>query len=284
MSCLQRTNSLEIQQRFEIIVIGHRSYWQTMERTIESLVSMNKHSIRINVGLNSPEPEMLIMLKKYRSRLNLIEVSGNNLNKVGMQRRLVNLCSAQYIISFDHDSYVVSDTWQDCLIQRIEAYENREMRYFGDFGPEREAQFLEKTGNKVGMLGLIMYDLLDVSRRGFISKCAWHDSAKKVNHGTIHESTGKELVWFCAGAFYVFLREPYNCFNYPGCNLKMLHEDVILSYYFQHHGYRLGDLVAGFEDCGIDTQNAYTALGKRVIVNAGHRTWDPATTETEDYS
>src|SRR5437588_10659598 len=103
--------------KYEIIVIGYRWFWQTLERTIDSILRTNKHQFRINVGLNSPGPEMLEMIDKYRDRLNMVEVSNLNLNKVGMQRRLVRLCSAKYIISFDDDSFVIHKDWQDFLVQ-----------------------------------------------------------------------------------------------------------------------------------------------------------------------
>src|ERR1700683_1287776 len=133
--------------KYEIIVIGYRWFWQTLERTIDSILRTNKHNLRINVGLNSPEPEMLEMLGKYRDWLDIVEGSNVNLNKVGMQRRLVRLCSAKYIISCDDDRFVIQKDWQDFLIQRIESYEKRSLRYFGDYGAEKEVKFKQMTDN-----------------------------------------------------------------------------------------------------------------------------------------
>src|SRR5207302_5600694 len=114
------------------------------------------------------------MIDKYRDRLNIVEVSNLNLNKVGMQRRLVRLCSAKYIISFDDDSFVIHKDWQDFLVQRIESYENHTLQCFGDFGQEKEAKFLQMTGNTVGILGLIFYEWLDEPKRTILAKCPWY--------------------------------------------------------------------------------------------------------------
>src|SRR5712691_4344363 len=99
--------------KFEIIIIGYRWFWQRLERTIDSILKTNKYNFKINVGLNSPERQMLVMLEKYRGGLNAVEISEVNLNKVGMQRRLVESCSAKYIVSFDDDSFVIHRDWQD---------------------------------------------------------------------------------------------------------------------------------------------------------------------------
>jgi hypothetical protein len=45
--------------KYEIIVIGYRWFWQTLERTIDSILRTSKHNLRVNVGLNSPDPENL---------------------------------------------------------------------------------------------------------------------------------------------------------------------------------------------------------------------------------
>lgn len=270
--------------KYEIIVIGYRWFWQTLERTIDSILRTNKHNLRINVGLNSPEPEMLEMLGKYRDWLDIVEVSNVNLNKVGMQRRLVRLCSAKYIISFDDDSFVIQKDWQDFLIQRIESYKNRSLRYFGDYGAEKEVKFKQMTDNTVGILGLIFYEWLDEPKKAILAKCPWYDPAYKLNHNGLNPHYKKEQIWFCAGGFYVFLREPYIQFDYPGFDYRMAYEDVILSFFYQHHGYRIGDLGGGFEDSGLDHKQQYAALGNRLIVNAGQRTFDIDTVEANEHS
>src|SRR5260221_11074742 len=81
--------------KYEIIVVGYRWFWQRLERTIDSILRTNRHHLKIHVGLNTPEPPMLAMIEKYRDRLHTVEVSKVNLNKVGMQRRLVHRCSAK---------------------------------------------------------------------------------------------------------------------------------------------------------------------------------------------
>ncbi len=273
-----------VSDKYEIIVIGYRWFWQTLERTIESLVKTNKYNFRVNVGLNSPEPEMLEMIEKYRPWLNMVEVSSRNLNKVGMQRRLVHLCSAKYVVSFDDDSFAIHRDWQDFLIQRVESYENGSLRYFGDFGEEKEAKFQEMTGNTVGILGLIFYEWLDDPKRKILAKCPWYDPANKLNHSGFNSYYQKDQIWFCAGGFYAFLREPYLKFCYPGFDYKMAYEDIILSFFYQHHGYRLGDFGGAFQDSGLDAKQRYAALGNRVIVNAGQRTFDIETVETAEHS
>jgi hypothetical protein len=273
-----------VNDKFEIIIIGYRWFWQTLERTIDSILKTNKHSFRIHVGLNSPEPQMLAMIEKYRHRLHSVEVSGINLNKVGMQRRLVQRCSSKYIISFDDDSFVIHRDWQDFLIQRVESYENGALRYFGDFGEEKEMKFQRMTGNTVGILGLIFYEWLDEPKREILAKCPWYDPVNKLNHHGFNAHYNKEQLWFCAGGFYAFLREPYIKFNYPGFDYRMAYEDIILSFFYQHHGYRLGDFGGAFEDSGLDSKQRYTALGNRVIVNDGQRTFDIASVESQEHS
>ncbi|HEY6392189.1 MAG TPA: glycosyltransferase [Bryobacteraceae bacterium] len=270
--------------KFEIIVIGYRWFWQTLERTIDSILRTNKHNLRVNVGLNSPEPEMLAMLEKYRRRLNIVEVSNLNLNKVGMQRRLVHLCTAKYIISFDDDSFVIHKDWQDFLIQRIESYENKTLRYFGDFGEEKEAKFRQMTGNTVGILGLICYAWLDEPKRKILAKCPWYDPVNKLNHNGFNRQYNKEQIWYVAGGFYAFLREPYLKFDYPGFDYRMAYEDTILSFFYQHHGYRIGDFGEGFDDSGLDNKGGYAAFGNRLIVNAGQRTYDIESVESKEHS
>lgn len=270
--------------KYEIIVIGYRWFWQTLERTIDSILRTNKHNFRINVGINSPEPEMLAMLQKYRDRLAIVEVSSRNLNKVGMQRRLVHQCSAKYIISFDDDSFAIHKDWQDFLMGRIESYENRTLRYFGDFGEEKETKFQQMTDNTVGILGLIFYEWLDDPKRKILANCPWYDPANKLNHNGFNPHYNKDQIWFCAGGFYTLLREPYIKFDYPGFDYRMAYEDIILSFFYQHHGYRLGDLGGGFDDSGLDSKQRYTALGNRLIVNAGQRTFDINTVESEEHS
>lgn len=270
--------------KYDIIVIGYRWFWQRLERAIDSILKTNKHGWKIHVGLNTPEPEMLAMLEKYRDRLHRVEVSQLNLNKVGMQRCLVHQCSAKYIVSFDDDSFVIHPDWQDQLIQRIESYEDQTLRYFGDFGAEKEARFQEMTGNTVGILGLIFYEWLDEPKRGILEKCPWYDPVNKLNHHGFNPHYNKEQLWFCAGGFYTFLREPYIKFDYPGFAYKMAYEDIILSYFYQHHGYRIGDFGGGFDDSGLDSKRRYTALGNRVIVDAGQRTFDIDTVEASEHS
>ncbi len=270
--------------RFEIIIIGYRSFWQRLERAIDSLVRTNTFGLRIHVGLNAPEAEMVAMIERYRDRLASVFISPINLNKVGMQRELVHRCTATHVISFDDDSFAISDGWQAQLQQRVQAYETGALAPFGDFGPDKEARFAEMTGNTVGMLGLIFYEWLDQPKRDILAKCPWYDPATKLNHEGWNDAHQKMQVWFCAGAFYVFLREPYVRFDYPGFAYRMKYEDVILTYFYQHHGYRLGDLVGGFEESGLDSRRRYTALGTRVIVNAGQRTWDFASVEDQEHS
>jgi hypothetical protein len=270
--------------KYEIIVIGYRWFWQTLERTIDSILRTNKRSFRVTVGLNSPERDMLAMIEKYRSRLEHVEISAVNLNKVGMQRRLVHRCSAKYVVSFDDDSFVIHKDWQDFLVQRVEAYETGSLRYFGDFGEEREAKFKQMTGNTVGLLGLIFYEWLDEPKREVLARSPWYDPAHKLNHEGYNQHYQKTQIWFCAGGFYAFLREPYIRFDYPGFDYRMAYEDVILSYFYQHHGYRLGDLCGGFEDSGLDNKRRYSAFGNRLLVNAGQRTFDLATVETKEHS
>lgn len=270
--------------KFEIVVIGYRWFWQRLERTIDSILRTNKYDFKINIGLNSPEPGMLAMLERHRSRLNAVEISQVNLNKVGMQRRLVELCSAKYVVSFDDDSFVIHKDWQDFLIQRVEAYEQKTLRYFGDFGEEKEAKFKQMTDNTVGMLGLIFYEWLDEPKREILAKCPWFDPVNKLEHQGFNAHYQKDQIWFCAGAFYSFLREPYLRFDYPGFDYKMAYEDVILSYFYQHHGYRLGDFASGFTNSGLDNKKRYAAFGNRVIVNSGQRTFDLATVESKEHS
>ncbi len=269
---------------YEIIVIGYRWFWQRLERAIDSLVRTNTHALNIHVGLNSPEPEMLAVIEKYRDRLASVHVSDVNLNKVGMQRELVHRCTAKYIVSFDDDSFPIHHGWQQHLMQRVDAYESKTLRYFGDFGEEKEAQFAQMTGNTVGLLGLIFYEWLDEPKQDILAKCPWYDPQTKLNHEGMNAHYNKLQLWFCAGAFYTFLREPYVRFDYPGFAYRMKYEDVILSYFYQHHGYRLGDLGGGFDESGLDPKNRYAALGTRVILNAGQRTWDLATVETTEHS
>lgn len=270
--------------QFEIIVVGYRWFWQRLQRTIDSLVTTNAHALKIHVGLNSPTPEMLAMIDAYRDRLASVFVSDINLNKVGMQRELVHRCTAKYIISFDDDSFAIHRDWQRYLIERVQGYESGTIRGFGDFGEEKEAQFERMTGNTVGLLGLIFYEWLDEPKRALLAQCPWYDPAGKLNHDGWNEHYQKTQLWFCAGAFYTFLREPYVTFDYPGFAYRMLYEDVMLSYFYQHHGYRLGDLGGGFEESGLDPKRRYAALGTRVIVNAGQRTWDLANVEQAEHS
>ncbi|MGE3342320.1 MAG: class I SAM-dependent methyltransferase [Vicinamibacterales bacterium] len=270
--------------RFEIIVIGYRSFWRRLERAIHALVRTNTSGLRIHVGLNSPEPEMVAMIERYRAHLASVTISAVNLNKVGMQRELVQRCTATYVISFDDDSFPIHDGWQAQLQQRVLAYETRALPPFGDFGPEKEARFAAMTGNTVGLLGLIFYEWLDQPKQDILARCPWYDPATKLNHEGWNDGHQKLQVWFCAGAFYVFLREPYVRFDYPGFAYRMKYEDVILSYFFQHHGYRLGDLVGAFEESGLDSRRRYAALGTRVIVNAGQRTWDFNAVEEQEHS
>lgn len=270
--------------KFEIIVIGYRWFWQSLERTLDSILKTNKHNFKVNVGLNTPEPEMLAMLEKYRGRLHTVEVSNVNLNKVGMQRRLVHLASAKYIVSFDDDSFAIQRDWQDFLTQRIESYENKTLRYFGDFGEEKEAKFKQMTDNTVGILGLVFYEWLDEPKRAILAKCPWYDPVNKLNHHGLNPHYNKEQLWFCAGGFYTFLREPYIKFDYPGFDYKMAYEDIILSYFYQHHGYRIGDLGGGFDDSGLDSKGRYTAFGNRLIVDAGQKTFDIDNVESKEHS
>lgn len=274
----------DLTDKFEIIVVGYRWFWQTLERAIDSILKTNKYSFRISVGLNSPDPEMLQMIEKYRSRLHRVEISERNINKVGMQHRLVHLCSAKYIISFDDDSFAIHKDWQDYLVQRVEAYENGTFRYFGDFGEEREAKFKQMTNNTVGILGLIFYEFLDDPKRAILAKCPWYDPVNKLKHEGWNDSYQKDQIWFCAGAFYTFLREPYIKFDYPGFDYKMAYEDQIISYFYQHHGYRLGDFGGKFEESGLDAKNRYSAFGNRVIVNGSQRSFDLETVEKMEHS
>jgi hypothetical protein len=271
-------------EKFEIVVVGYRWFWQSLERAIDSILKTNKYNFRISVGINSPEPEMLQMIEKYRSRLHRVEISEKNINKVGMQHRLVHLCSAKYIVSFDDDSFAIHKDWQDYLVQRVESYESGTLRYFGDFGEEREAKFKQMTNNTVGIMGLIFYEFLEEPKRAILAKCPWYDPANRLKHEGWNEYYKKDQIWFCAGAFYTFLRKPYIEFNYPGFNYKMAYEDQILSYFYQHHGYRLGDFGGGFEDSGLDNKNRYSAFGNRVIVNAGQRSFDLNAVEEMEHS
>jgi hypothetical protein len=278
------TTFFSMPDKFEIIVIGYRWHTQTLERTIDSILRTNKRHFKVNVGINAPTPLMLAMIQKYHKYLNLIYTNGNNLNKVGMQKHLVHKCCAKYIVSFDDDSYVIHKDWQDFLIERIESYEKQTLRYFGDFGNDREAHFKRLTDNTIGIFGLIFYDFLDTSKRALLAKSSWYDPVNKLNHEAWNSEYKKDQIWFCTGAFYVFLREPYIKFNYPGFEYKMAYEDVILSYFFQHHGYRLGDLGGGFLDSGLDTKNKYTALGSRLILNDSPRSYNMDTVELEEHS
>jgi hypothetical protein len=270
--------------KYEIIVIGYRWFWESLERTIDSILRTNKYNLRVNIGLNSPEPQMLQMIEKYRNRLHRVEVSIRNINKVGMQHRLVHLCSAKYIISFDDDSFATHKDWQDYLVQRVESYENGTLRNFGDFREEHEAKYKLMTNNTVGILGLIFYDFLDGPKRAILSRCPWYDPVNKLKHERWNDFYKKDQIWFCGGAFYTFLREPYIKYNYPGFDYKMASEDIIISYFYQHHGYRLGDFGGGFEDSGLDSKRWYSALGNRVIVNAGQRRFDLNIVETTEHS
>lgn len=270
--------------RFEIIVIGYRSFWERLERTVDALIRTNTFGFRIHVGLNSPEPEMVAMIERYRDRLASVTISPVNLNKVGMQRVLVHQCTATYIISFDDDSFPIHDGWQAQLLQRVQAYDSRALAPVGDFGPEQEARCAAMTGNTVGLLGLIFYEWLDEPKRDLLARCPWYDPAGKLNHEVWNEPHQQMRVWFCAGAFYVFLREPYIRFDYPGFAYRMKHEDVVLSYFFQHHGYRLGDLAWAFDESGLDSRGRYAALGTRVLVNTGQRTWDSEAVEEQEHS
>jgi hypothetical protein len=270
--------------KYEIIIVGYRWYWQTLERTVASIVSANKKKWRINVGLNSPEPKMVSMIQKYKKFLNHIETSNNNLNKVGMQRRLVHLSSAKYIVSFDHDSYIIDKDWQSFLMERVESYENKQLRYFGYFEKKCEELSRQRTNNTVGILGGLFNDRLDGDMRRILRRCPWYDPVNKVNHEIRVPEHTQAMVRYCAGAFYVFLRGPYIKFDYPGFDYKMMHEDVILSYFFQHHGYRLGDLVSGFIDSGLNSQAKQTALGDRVVLTEGPRTFDIKSVETCEHS
>jgi len=143
------------------------------------------------------------------------------------------------------------------------------------------------TNNTIGIFGFPFWEWLDQPEAKFniVKSLSWYNPKEKLNVESLHAQYKLLQIWFCAGSFCVLLREPYLKFNYPGSSTyKMMHEDQILSYFYQHHGYRMGNLQAIENKTDLDVKNYYACLGNRIIMNDGLRSFDMSTVEEKEHS